>query len=62
MQFYALDLESKESIAKFIQEVRKNNKEGIDILINNAGISCGTEERNSEGIEMEFAVNHLGHF
>jgi NAD(P)-dependent dehydrogenase (short-subunit alcohol dehydrogenase family) len=34
----------------------------LHILVNNAGIMASPEQRTPEGREMQFAVNHLGHF
>jgi NAD(P)-dependent dehydrogenase (short-subunit alcohol dehydrogenase family) len=37
--------------------------EKLDILINNAGIMAVKEyEESKDGIEMQFAANHIGHF
>ena len=37
--------------------------EKLDILINNAGIMAVREyEESKDGIEMQFAANHIGHF
>ncbi|MEM9277782.1 MAG: SDR family NAD(P)-dependent oxidoreductase, partial [Pseudomonadota bacterium] len=34
----------------------------LDVLINNAGILLYSAKSNSDGIELQFATNHLGHF
>lgn len=57
-----MDLSKRESINQFTNTIKtKYNK--INILINNAGISAIPELTvNSEGIEMQIATNHFGHF
>lgn len=59
-----LDLSSQKSCRKAAQEVLDDsNIDHIDILINNAGIMNLPERTLSEeGIEMQFATNHIGHF
>ncbi len=58
----ALDLFEPDSIASGAKAIRDLAPDGIDILINNAGIMAGPERRNSRGWESQFATNHLGHY
>lgn len=53
-----LDLSVQDSIAKFVAAW----DEPLDILVNNAGVMALPEQHTSEGWEMQFATNHLGHF
>ena len=52
-----LDLADPEEIAKFAAEF-----DAVDILIANAGVMACPETRVGAGWELQFAVNHLGHF
>lgn len=57
-----LDLSSLASVAALGEEL---NAEGrpIDILINNAGVMTPPErDTTSDGFELQFGANHLGHF
>ena len=54
-----LDLDKLSSINSFVE----NWKGVLDILINNAGVMAIPDlQKTSEGIEMQFMTNHLGHF
>ncbi|WP_410667917.1 oxidoreductase [Amycolatopsis sp. cmx-4-68] len=53
-----LDLNDLESVRKFAAGWRG----GIDLLINNAGVSAPALRRTAQGFEADFGVNHLGHF
>lgn len=56
-----LDLADLRSVRTFAQKIVARGK--LDLLINNAGILALPERRTSgNGFEMQFAVNHLGHF
>lgn len=59
-----LDLSNQESCRKAAKEVLDDsNINHIDILVNNAGVMNIPERTLSpDGIEMQFATNHIGHF
>lgn len=58
-----LNLASTESIRTFAKNVLKQYPK-IHILINNAGVSVPVKEKlkTTEGYEVHFGINHLGHF
>lgn len=54
-----LDLDNLGSINNFVDSW----KGSLDILINNAGVMAIPDlQKSSDGIEMQFMTNHLGHF
>jgi NAD(P)-dependent dehydrogenase (short-subunit alcohol dehydrogenase family) len=55
------NLASFRSVCEFTSKV-KNKYDKIDVLINNAGIWTSKKELSEDGIELQFAVNHLSHF
>lgn len=56
-----LDLASLKSVRSFCEEILKEEPR-LDVLINNAGIYQCPYTKTEDGYEMQFAVNHLGHF
>ena len=61
-RFLQLDLSSQASVRKAASEVLTYG-EAIDVLINNAGVATVADRTLSEdGIEVQFATNHVGHF
>ncbi len=59
--FRQLDLASLASVRQFAAQILKEEQK-IDILINNAGIFGCPYWKTEDGFEMQFGVNHLGHF
>lgn len=57
----ALDLADLGSVRSFAQAANKRCPH-LHWLINNAGVMALPERRTSEGFEMQFGTNHLGHF
>ncbi|XP_063299698.1 retinol dehydrogenase 13-like [Pelobates fuscus] len=56
-----LDLASTKSIKEFARSIRKE-EEHVDILINNAAVMRCPNWKTEDNFEMQFGVNHLGHF
>ncbi|MCH8814574.1 MAG: SDR family oxidoreductase [Chloroflexi bacterium] len=56
-----IDLADLDSVEKAAKEFLANH-ENLDLLINNAGLMATPEQRTAQGFEMQFGVNHLGHF
>jgi NAD(P)-dependent dehydrogenase (short-subunit alcohol dehydrogenase family) len=60
--FERLDLASLASIADFAGQMEAQRKP-IDLLVNNAGVMAPPQrETTSDGFELQFGTNHLGHF
>ena len=59
--YLLLDLSSQHEVRNAAQ-VFKTRYTSLDVLINNAGCYFSDLQLNTDGIEMQFATNHLGHF
>lgn len=59
--FRQLDLASLDSVRHFASTVLDEEPQ-IDVLINNAGVMGCPYSKTVDGFEMQFGVNHLGHF
>ena len=57
-----LDLADLASIDEFAWLWREAHPEGLDLLINNAGVMAVPKRSTADGFEMQFGTNHLGHF
>jgi NAD(P)-dependent dehydrogenase (short-subunit alcohol dehydrogenase family) len=56
-----LDLGDLSSVRRFADQFCRRHA-GLDILLNNAGISGGPRRTTVDGLEAHFQVNYLGHF
>jgi NAD(P)-dependent dehydrogenase (short-subunit alcohol dehydrogenase family) len=60
VEFIPLDLADRTSISDFASSLKY---EKIDYLVNNAGVmGIPSRKLTKEGLEMHWAINHLGHF
>ena len=57
----SVDLGDPDSTAQFVDDFLKTGL-NIDILINNAAMMACPEMPTKEGWDLQFAVNHIGHF
>lgn len=57
-----IDLASMDSVEAFADELTSEGRP-VDVLINNAGVMTPpTRQETSDGFELQFGANHLGHF
>ena len=56
-----LDLADLDSVRSFAREF-SDRFDRLDLLINNAGVMMCPASTTKQGFEMQFGVNHLGHF
>ena len=57
-----LDLADLASIDEFAWLWREAYPDGLDLLVNNAGIMAIPRRETANGFEMQLGTNHLGHF
>ena len=56
-----LDLASLDSVRSFAERASASG-DGVDLLINNAGVMAPPHRETADGFEMQLGTNHLGHF
>jgi NAD(P)-dependent dehydrogenase (short-subunit alcohol dehydrogenase family) len=61
LELVPLDLASQESVRAAAEQIMAAHK-SIDLLINNAGVMGISEAKTVDGFEMQFGVDHLGHW
>src|SRR5688572_13836957 len=58
---YVADLASLEEVRWLAAEVTGDH-DGLDVLVNNAGVAVPKRQTSRDGYELDFAVNYLAHF
>ncbi len=61
LQLTQLDLADLTSVASFADDYLSQHNQ-LHILVNNAGVMAIPQRATSDGFEMQFGTNHLGHF
>jgi hypothetical protein len=61
LEVMELDLADLASVHRFADALR-SRLDGLDLLINNAGVASTLLQRTADGFELVFGTNHLGHF
>jgi len=61
--YHPLDLSNIASAAASAADFARDKNVDLDILVANAGVACvPVDELSADGLDMAFAVNHVGHF
>ncbi len=58
----SLDLADLASVRSFAATWRAEHPDGLDVLVNNAGVMAIPRRETADGFEMQLGTNHLGHF
>src|ERR1051325_9742402 len=61
LELMLCDLSSQKPTRQFADEFKATH-DGLDVLVNNAGVSLRKRTLTADGIEATFAINHLGYF
>ena len=61
LELEELDLASLDSVREFADRFEAGH-DGLDLLINNAGVMATPRRSTADGFELQFGTNHLGHF
>jgi NAD(P)-dependent dehydrogenase (short-subunit alcohol dehydrogenase family) len=61
LELVSLDLGSQASVREAAEQILREH-ERVDLLVNNAGVMGIPERKTVDGYEMQFGVDHLGHW
>jgi NAD(P)-dependent dehydrogenase (short-subunit alcohol dehydrogenase family) len=61
VELVALDLADLHSVREAVEQIG-SSYDGLDLLLNNAGVMAPPLGRTAQGFELQLGTNHLGHF
>ncbi len=61
LELVSLDLGSQDSVRAAAEQILREH-DRVDLLVNNAGVMGIPEQKTVDGYEMQFGVDHLGHW
>ncbi len=62
VELATLDLANLASVQSFAEGFRSSHPEGLDLLVNNAGVMAPPRRETADGFELQLGTNLLGHF
>ncbi len=61
VSYFVADLSSQSDVRRLAKQVRERTSR-LDVLLNNAGAIFLSRQTSIDGLEMTFALNHMGYF
>ena len=61
VSYFVADLSSQRDVQRLAQQVKERSPR-LDVLLNNAGAIFLSRQTSIDGLEMTFALNHMGYF
>ncbi len=61
VSYFVADLSSQRDVRRLAQQVKERTQR-LDVLLNNAGAIFLSKQTSIDGLEMTFALNHMGYF
>ena len=61
VSYFVADLSSQSDVRKLAKQVKESTSR-LDVLLNNAGAIFLSSQTSIDGLEMTFALNHMGYF
>ncbi|MEM9515539.1 MAG: oxidoreductase [Actinomycetota bacterium] len=62
LELVTIDLASTSSVRSAAADLHERFADGLDAIVNNAGVMHTPQSTTDDGFELQFGTNHLGHF